>query len=106
MIERTVTVVPEDGLHARPASKFVETANEYDSEITVATDGGDPVNAASMLAVGDAAGIGGEIQEEFDDATLVGRRALQGDQFCRQRSVVCVRTHVHKVVVTEDSRVW
>lgn len=51
MIERTVTVVPEDGLHARPASKFVETANEYDSEITVATDGGDPVNAASMLAV-------------------------------------------------------
>ena len=51
MIERTVTVVPEDGLHARPASQFVETANEYDSEVTVAPDGGDPVNAASMLAV-------------------------------------------------------
>ena len=51
MIERTVTVVPEDGLHARPASQFVETANEYDSEVTVAPNGGDPVNAASMLAV-------------------------------------------------------
>ncbi|MFC7115704.1 HPr family phosphocarrier protein [Natronoarchaeum sp. GCM10025703] len=51
MIERTVTIVPEDGLHARPASKFVETANEYDSEITVAPADGDPVNAASMLAV-------------------------------------------------------
>ncbi|WP_179747463.1 HPr family phosphocarrier protein [Natronoarchaeum philippinense] len=50
-MERTVTVVPEDGLHARPASQFVETANEYDSEITAAPAGGDPVNAASMLAV-------------------------------------------------------
>ncbi|MFC6729828.1 phosphocarrier protein HPr [Natronoarchaeum mannanilyticum] len=50
-MERTVTVVPEDGLHARPASKFVETANEYDSEITVAANGDEPVNAASMLAV-------------------------------------------------------
>ncbi len=51
MIQRTVTIVPEDGLHARPASKFVETANEYDSEVTVARVDGDPVNAASMLAV-------------------------------------------------------
>ncbi|MFC6770674.1 phosphocarrier protein HPr [Halorubrum pallidum] len=50
-MERTVTVVPEDGLHARPASKFVETANDYDSEITVGANGDDPVNAASMLAV-------------------------------------------------------
>lgn len=51
MIERTVTVVPEDGLHARPASRFVETANAHDSEITIAAADGDPVNAASMLAV-------------------------------------------------------
>ncbi|SFC62324.1 Phosphocarrier protein HPr [Halobiforma haloterrestris] len=51
MIQRTVTIVPEDGLHARPASRFVETANEYDSEVTVAPVDGDPVNAASMLAV-------------------------------------------------------
>ena len=53
MIERTVTVVPEDGLHARPATKFVETVNEHDSEITVGTpdDGDDLVNAGSILAV-------------------------------------------------------
>ncbi|APW98460.1 phosphocarrier protein HPr [Halobiforma lacisalsi AJ5] len=51
MIQRTVTIVPEDGLHARPASRFVEAANEYDSEVTVAPVDGDPVNAASMLAV-------------------------------------------------------
>ena len=30
MIERTVTVVPEDVLHARPASQVVEAANNYD----------------------------------------------------------------------------
>ncbi len=61
MIERTISIVPEDGLHARPASKFVETANEYDSEITVAPAGGDPVNAASMLAV---TGLGAKSGDE------------------------------------------
>jgi phosphocarrier protein len=51
MIERTVTVVPEDGLHARPASQVVEAANEYESDVTVAPADGISVDAASMLAV-------------------------------------------------------
>jgi phosphocarrier protein len=51
MIERTVTVVPEDGLHARPASQVVEAANNYDSTVTVGPAGGEDVDAASMLAV-------------------------------------------------------
>lgn len=57
MTERVVEVVPEAGLHARPASKFVQTANEYEAEIEVvavdeAGEGeGDPVDASSMLAV-------------------------------------------------------
>ncbi|MFC7203606.1 phosphocarrier protein HPr [Haloferax namakaokahaiae] len=51
-MERIVTVVPEDGLHARPASKFVETANSFDSDIQLGrADDGDLVPAASMLAV-------------------------------------------------------
>lgn len=51
-MERTVTVVPEAGLHARPAAKFVETANGFDAEIHLdALDGNDPVDAASMLSV-------------------------------------------------------
>ncbi|MFC7203552.1 phosphocarrier protein HPr [Haloferax namakaokahaiae] len=51
-MERIVTVVPEDGLHARPASKFVETANSFDAEISLGrADDGDLVPAASMLAV-------------------------------------------------------
>ena len=50
-MERTVTVVPEAGLHARPASKFVQTANGFDSEISVGRPDDDPVSASSMLAV-------------------------------------------------------
>ncbi|WP_232686692.1 HPr family phosphocarrier protein [Halobacterium zhouii] len=52
MTDRVVTVVPEAGLHARPASEFVETANEFDGDIRIATVGdGDPVDARSMLGV-------------------------------------------------------
>lgn len=51
MNERLVTVVPDAGLHARPAARFVETANEYEGDITVAPADGDPVDARSMLAI-------------------------------------------------------
>lgn len=51
MPERVVTVVPEDGLHARPASKFVEAAGGFDAEVQVAPVDGEAVNAASILAV-------------------------------------------------------
>jgi phosphocarrier protein len=72
VIERTVTVVPEDGLHARPASKFVETVNQYDSEIMVSKADGDkdPVNAKSILAVTGLGVKSGEpivIRAEGDD---------------------------------------
>jgi phosphocarrier protein len=51
-VERVVTVVPEAGLHARPASKFVETVNEYDSAVQIGTPGGDDLApAGSMLTV-------------------------------------------------------
>lgn len=52
-MERTVTVVPEDGLHARPAAAFVQTASGFDAEITVGAIAGSrpPVAADSMLGV-------------------------------------------------------
>jgi len=63
MPERVVTIVPEDGLHARPASKFVEAANEFDAEVKVGHVDGDMVNAASMLAVtGLGAATGDEVR--------------------------------------------
>jgi phosphocarrier protein len=51
MIERTITVVPEDGLHARPASQVVEAGNKYESTVTIGPVDGNSVDAASMLAV-------------------------------------------------------
>ncbi|PSQ38511.1 HPr family phosphocarrier protein [Halobacteriales archaeon SW_10_66_29] len=52
-MERIVTVVPEDGLHARPASKFVQTAGGFDATVTVSRADGDgsEARADSMLAV-------------------------------------------------------
>ncbi|ATW89001.1 phosphocarrier protein [Halohasta litchfieldiae] len=52
-MERTLTVVPDDGLHARPAATFVETAGGFDANITVeAVEGNRPaVSADSMLGV-------------------------------------------------------
>ncbi|WP_277541757.1 phosphocarrier protein HPr [Haloarcula laminariae] len=51
-MEREVEIVPEAGLHARPASKFVQTANEYDATVEVGiVDSGKLVPANSMLSV-------------------------------------------------------
>ncbi|MEZ3165505.1 HPr family phosphocarrier protein [Halorubrum sp. RMP-47] len=51
-MERTVTVAPEAGLHARPASKLVQTANRFDADVSIGRDdGGDLVRADSMLSV-------------------------------------------------------
>lgn len=35
MPERVVTVGPEVGLHARPTSQFVKTANEFNCDLQV-----------------------------------------------------------------------
>lgn len=68
-MERTVTVVPENGLHARPAAKFVETASGFDADIRVAPVDDDPIDAASMLAV-TSLGV-----ESGDDVTIAAEGA-------------------------------
>ncbi|GAA3471426.1 HPr family phosphocarrier protein [Nonomuraea roseola] len=51
MAERKVTVEAEVGLHARPAATFVQAAAKADIDVTVAKQGGQPVNAKSILMV-------------------------------------------------------
>jgi phosphocarrier protein HPr len=48
MIEKEAVVVPEAGLHARPAALFVKEAKSYSSEIVVLKDGRE-ANAKSSL---------------------------------------------------------
>jgi phosphocarrier protein HPr len=51
MATRRVVVGSRVGLHARPASLFVRKASSLPIKVTIAKDGGNPVDARSILAV-------------------------------------------------------
>jgi phosphocarrier protein HPr len=48
---RRVVVGSKVGLHARPAALFVQAASKLPVKVTVAKEGGDAVDARSILAV-------------------------------------------------------
>jgi phosphotransferase system HPr (HPr) family protein len=48
MVEKEAVIVPEAGLHARPAAQFVKEAKSYTSDIVVTKDGAE-ANAKSSL---------------------------------------------------------
>ncbi|MFD5225619.1 HPr family phosphocarrier protein [Microbacterium sp. NPDC058342] len=50
-VSRTITIASAQGLHARPAKLFAETARDAGVPVTVAKGEGRPANAASILAV-------------------------------------------------------
>ncbi|GGO91313.1 HPr family phosphocarrier protein [Wenjunlia tyrosinilytica] len=60
MVERRVSVGWAEGLHARPASIFVRAATAAGVPVTIAKADGNPVNAASMLAVLGLGAVGGD----------------------------------------------
>ena len=67
---RVATIKNELGLHARAAAQFVQTANKFRAEVTVAKDG-EEVNGKSILSLMMlAAPIGAEIvlKAEGEDA--------------------------------------
>ncbi len=49
-IEKEVTVLNKQGLHARPAALFVQIATKYDSNITVTKDK-ESVNGKSIMGI-------------------------------------------------------
>jgi phosphocarrier protein HPr len=51
MPERRVVIASKVGLHARPASLFVQAASAAGVPVTIAKEGGDPVSARSILQV-------------------------------------------------------
>ena len=51
MAQRTATVASKVGLHARPAATFTAAVSEYDLDIEIALEGGEPVDASSVLGV-------------------------------------------------------
>jgi phosphocarrier protein HPr len=51
MAERTATIASTAGLHARPATLFVEAVQKLPVEVTIALGEGQPLNAASILSI-------------------------------------------------------
>ena len=73
MPSKTVTVGSSVGLHARPAATIAQIAGELDSPVTLATAGGEPVDAGSALMImtlgakhGDEVTVESESQEAVD----------------------------------------
>jgi len=68
MIKENITIINELGLHARAASKFVNTATRFKSEVWLEKDG-NKINAKSIMGVMMlAAGKGTELELEINGA--------------------------------------
>lgn len=50
MVERTVTIVNKNGVHARPAAEIVKTAGKFASNVTIVRDDFE-VNGKSIMGV-------------------------------------------------------
>ena len=71
MVSKEVTLVNKSGLHARPASLFVQTAGKFESEIDI-IKGVSRINAKSIMGVMSASVAKGEtitIEINGDDET-------------------------------------
>ncbi len=47
----SVTLINKNGLHARPAHLFVQTANKFTAELLVSREGVDSVNGKSIMGI-------------------------------------------------------
>lgn len=69
MVKKEVTVLNATGLHARPASMFVQTAGKFKAKIFVVKEG-NAINAKSIMGImagGISQGTVIEIQAEGED---------------------------------------
>jgi phosphocarrier protein len=90
-VEGSVTVHHIKGLHARPASVFVNTASEFESEIRVGKTGADElVDAKSSLAIM-SLGV-----EEGDEITITANGADSEQAIKRLITVVEADFELHQ----------
>ncbi len=83
MPSKTVKVGSSVGLHARPAALIAEAAEALATEVTLATPGGEPVDASSSLLVmtlgascGDTVEVAGEDQGAVDQIAALVEKDL------------------------------
>jgi phosphocarrier protein HPr len=85
MLSETITIINKLGLHARAASKLVNTASQFSSEVFIDKQG-NRVNAKSIMGVMMlAASKGTEVLLEIDgadqDACMDAVKALINNRF-------------------------
>lgn len=69
MVKRQAEIINKTGLHARPASDFVLAAKKFESKITICKEGGEPVNAKSMVRLlAECIGQGTKVEITADGA--------------------------------------
>ena len=74
MPSTTVPVGSAIGLHARPAAVIAQIAGELGVPVTLATEGGEPVDAGSALMIMTlGAGHGDQVTVESDDEAALAR---------------------------------
>lgn len=84
MAEKQFTVIDKAGIHARPASALVNTANQFNSDITLVYDGKN-VNLKSVLGIMSlGVGPGAEFSirtegEDADEALAELEKTLQNE---------------------------
>lgn len=72
MPEKNVTVGSSIGLHARPAAIIAEAVVNAGVEVTLAVDGGEPVDAGSALMIMTlGAGHGAQVTVSSEDASAL-----------------------------------
>jgi len=85
MIKQNVTIINKLGLHARAASKLVNCASQFESDVFIGRNG-NRVNAKSimgvmMLAAGRGAALTVEAEGADADDALAAIRELVADKF-------------------------
>ncbi len=69
MVEKTLTIENKTGIHARPASIFVQTAGQFNSVITIKANGksADAKSILKIMSMGLVKGTEVTISAEGDD---------------------------------------
>ena len=69
MVKKEVVICNKTGLHARPASEFVLAAKKFESRITICKEGGESINAKSMVRLlAECIGQGTKVEIAADGA--------------------------------------
>ena len=81
MASKTVTVGSAVGLHARPAAVISEAVVTAGVPVTIAVEGGDPVDAGSALMIMTlGAGNGAQVTVTSDDDAVLAQIAALVEQ--------------------------